>query len=146
VDLIYSSHTLEYFDREEVVDVLKEWYRVLKPDGKLYLSVPDFRAMADLYVKKNIPLHKFLGPLYGKRVSDFERGPIYHKTVYDYASLGELLRFIGFRKIEPWVHQRYEVYLTEGDSTEVLNFDTEDDCSNAFIHDRLISLNISCKK
>lgn len=27
-DLIYSSHTLEYFDRSEVLDVLKEWNRI----------------------------------------------------------------------------------------------------------------------
>ena len=30
VDLIYSSHTLEYFDRVDVLNVLKEWRRVLK--------------------------------------------------------------------------------------------------------------------
>ena len=30
VDLIYASHVLEYFDREEVVDILSEWTRVLK--------------------------------------------------------------------------------------------------------------------
>ena len=30
VDLIYASHVLEYFDREEVVSILQEWTRVLK--------------------------------------------------------------------------------------------------------------------
>ena len=30
VDLIYSSHTIEYFDRVEVIAVIEEWCRVLK--------------------------------------------------------------------------------------------------------------------
>ena len=48
-DLIYASHVIEYFDREEIVPILKEWHRVLKPDGILRLAVPDFAVMAKLY-------------------------------------------------------------------------------------------------
>jgi len=33
VDLIYSSATFQYFDRDEIYQVLKEWNRVLKPGG-----------------------------------------------------------------------------------------------------------------
>ena len=49
VDLIYSSHTLEYFDRLEVMRVLKEWYRVLKKGGILRIAVPDFEAIVKIY-------------------------------------------------------------------------------------------------
>ncbi|HEG4693268.1 TPA: methyltransferase domain-containing protein [Campylobacter jejuni] len=38
VDLIYSSHSLEYFDRFQVVDVLREWKRVLKRGGGVKIS------------------------------------------------------------------------------------------------------------
>lgn len=131
IDLIYSSHTLEYFDREEVIKVLNEWKRVLKIDGELFLSVPDFNNMARLYVTYNIPLHKFLGPLYGKMSMD--NSTIYHKTVYDYSSLGELLRFIGFKRIEPWKHSEVQ-------------WGGFDDHSHAKINDVLISLNIKCQK
>ena len=31
IEEIYASHVLEYFDKYEVVNVLKEWNRVLKP-------------------------------------------------------------------------------------------------------------------
>ena len=44
VDLIYACHVIEYFDRIEVLDVLREWHRVLKPDRVLRLAVPDFAA------------------------------------------------------------------------------------------------------
>lgn len=41
VDEILASHVIEHFDYHESVDVLKEWYRVLKPGGKLVLETPD---------------------------------------------------------------------------------------------------------
>lgn len=134
VDNIYSSHLLSYFDREEVLPVLKEWHRVLKPNGNLYLSVPDFRAMAELYVKDNVPLHKFLGPLYGKM--EMNGKPIFHKTVWDYASLGEYLRIAGFKRIEKWNFNELEKTIGKA----------YDDHSYAEIENKLISLNIKCKK
>ena len=55
VDLIYNCHVLEHFKRRDVQDVLKEWQRVLKPGGCLRTAVPDFEALAQLYVdNKNI--------------------------------------------------------------------------------------------
>lgn len=128
-DIIYSSHTLEYFDREEAIEVLREWYRVLKVGGKIYLSVPDFRQMAYLYLEEHIPLHRFLGPLYGKMDSNGKT--IYHKTVWDYQSLGDYLRIIGFRRIT---------------DEEKPDFDTMDDCSNAGMKWQPISLNIVAEK
>jgi predicted SAM-dependent methyltransferase len=50
VDLIYASHVLEYFDRQEVIPVLQEWVRVLKKGGILRIAVPDFESMAIMYV------------------------------------------------------------------------------------------------
>ena len=47
---IYASHVLEYFDGEQVVDVLTEWYRVLDVNGVLRIAVPDFDSMAYLYL------------------------------------------------------------------------------------------------
>lgn len=134
VDNIYSAHTLEYFDREEVLPVLQEWNRVLKPEGNLYLSVPDFRTMTELYLQDNIPLHKFLGPLFGKM--PMKDTTIYHKTVWDYQSLGEYLRIAGFRRIEPWTHNELEQLVGQ----------EFDDHSKAKINGRLISLNIKCQK
>ena len=34
-DLIYSSHFIEYLDREEVIPLLERWKEVLKPIGVL---------------------------------------------------------------------------------------------------------------
>lgn len=135
INIIYSSHFLDYFDRTEVIFLLKLWCSKLKEGGKIYLSVPDFKSMSHLYNLNHIPLHKFLGPLYGKIENNGKF--IYHKTVYDYSSLGELLRFAGFKRIDIWQHN-------SGDN--IIPFDTKDDCSNAKIDGQLISLNIEATK
>jgi len=41
VDEILSVHVVEHFWRWEVVDILKEWVRVLKPGGVMYLECPN---------------------------------------------------------------------------------------------------------
>lgn len=41
VQSIFSSHLLEHVGKFQVLPTLKEWYRVLIPNGKLTLRVPD---------------------------------------------------------------------------------------------------------
>lgn len=153
VDLIYSSHTLEYFDRAEINDVLKEWRRILKPGGILRLAVPDFYIMARLYVdgdksmsSESIGLSDILGPLYGKM--PLNNSFIYHKTCYDISGLTYVLQNNGFKNI-----RRYNWKTTPP-------HDKIDDCSHAYLphspehiknmswddNYSLISLNVECNK
>ncbi len=128
---------LEYFDREEAFSVLKEWYRVLKIDGVLRLAVPDFNAMAQLYVERNFPLDSFLGPLYGKMEMDGKT--IYHKTVYDRISLIVILASIGFKKVENWDWKNVDHGKIDDQSQAYLpKMDKE--------HGTLISLNLEAHK
>ena len=154
VDLIYASHLLEYFDREEAVEVLSEWRRVLKyppggPGGVLRLAVPDFETMVILYLwKKEYKLESFLGTLYGKinmetvHMEDNrfkESKTVYHKTTYDLDSLTELLESVGMENIHKYSWKE----------TEHSEFD---DQSQAFLPHMdkekgiLISLNVECTK
>lgn len=41
MDYIYSSHLLEDFYWHELVEIIREWCRVLKPGGFLVLNCPD---------------------------------------------------------------------------------------------------------
>lgn len=94
-DLIYSSHTFEYFDRSQAIDVLREWRRVLKKGGILRLAVPDFEALAKVY-KKYGKLDMIVGPLYGRWPIPGTNKIVYHKTVYDFPSLKKILEDNGF--------------------------------------------------
>ena len=103
VSLIYCSHALEYFDRDEVREMLLEWNRVLKPGGRVRLSVPDFEALIKIYQSSG-DIKLVLGPLYGKMDISTEDGlrTLYHKTVYDEKSLSELLTECGYVSPERW--------------------------------------------
>lgn len=137
VDIIYVSHVISYFDRNEIVDILKEWNRVLKVEGVLRLAVPDFESMSKLYVNNNVDLKFFLGPLYGKMISG--NNTIYHKTVYDFNSLQQVLTDNGFTAVK-----KYD--WRETDHNHI------DDHSQAYIphmdkkNGTLISLNVECIK
>ena len=137
VDLIYASHVIEYFDREQVTDVLKEWQRVLKPNGVLRIAVPNFETMVSLYLSKKCKLSQILGPLYGKM--EMADKTIFHKTTYDFDSLAHVLKLCGFGHIKKYDWRQ----------TEHAKFD---DHSQAYIphmdkeNGTLISLNIEAVK
>jgi len=120
VDLIYCSHGIAYFDREEIIPLLKCWHGKLWPGGLLRLSTPDWEVLRQM----DAPM---LGPLYGK----MNQPPIYHKTVYDEIGLHLLLEHTGFTHI-----RRYDHRLTEHAQF--------DDHSAAYHKGQLISLNIEC--
>ena len=137
VSIIYASHVFEYFDREEAVNVLKEWRRVLRHDGILRLAVPDFRKMVKLYWEKDYSLNKFIGPLYGKMKMNSKT--IYHKTVYDYSSLSYLLETNGFIRTRLWDWREVDHGHIDDQSQAYLpHMDKE--------NGELISLNIECNK
>ena len=141
VNLIYASHVLEYFDRFEVEEVINEWARVLKTKGILRLAVPNFQELVNVYNYYK-DLSFILGPLYGRwEVTDSDI-VLYHKTVYDYNSLAEILISSNFTNIRTWDWEK--VFIDENDGF--------DDYSQAYIphmdkdNGKLISLNIEAEK
>ena len=136
-DLIYSSHFIEYLDREEVIPLLERWKEVLKPNGVLRLAVPNFEVYANLYSSREYPLDNFLGVLYGKMPMGDET--IYHKTVYDFHSLKSLLKNIGMKEIKKY-------------NWEETSHSEFDDHSQAYLphmdkeNGTSMSLNVECKK
>ena len=137
VELIYASHLIEYFDRKEIIPILKRWREVLKPNGILRLAVPNFELYARLYTDKKISLDNCLGPLYGKMKMGNET--IYHKTTYDFSSVKKILEEVGMRNINKYNWQK----------TSHSKFD---DHSQAYFphmdkhNGTLMSLNIECVK
>ncbi len=95
INEIYCSHALEYFDRAQAANVLREWKRVLIPSGNLFLAVPNFQALIQIY-ETTRDLNLILGPLFGRMTGALPAQSIYHRTTFDLASLTSLLEEQGF--------------------------------------------------
>lgn len=97
-DEIFSNHSLEHIPHTETLVVLKEWRRVLKPNGLLHIKVPDLEWCA----KKWLTLPEedrwgyYLATLFGLQA---DAGQV-HYTSFTHARLRNLLQCTGFKDIE----------------------------------------------
>ncbi len=96
IDEIYACHVLEHFKRNQIEDVLKEWYRVLAPKGILRIAVPDFEAIVKEYLESGNDLTNIMGLLYGGQNYDSN----FHYQTFDFRRLKNLLTETGFSQIE----------------------------------------------
>ena len=103
-ETIYASHLFEHVDRYKARNVLMEWYRLLKPGGKLYILVPDLEALSRLYLE-NIEIYETEK---GKYIADFAMDIIFggqinsldfHYYGYSYKTLCALLEAVGFKNV-----------------------------------------------
>jgi predicted SAM-dependent methyltransferase len=99
VEFIYTSHTLEHFPRALTLQILREWYRVLIPGGRLCISVPDFDRILEAYQLSG-DVDTILPPLFGGQDYPFN----FHFTTFNKVSLGRSLMDAGFSSVEAWTH------------------------------------------
>jgi len=106
-DLVYACHVLEHISHAELINVLKEWRRVLKDGGVLRLSVPDFNKLVDVYNQENKNAKIILPPLMGAQ----EGGKYdFHKTIFNKEFLSNLLKEAGFKEVREWDPENTEYY------------------------------------
>ncbi|NIK74774.1 putative SAM-dependent methyltransferase [Thermonema lapsum] len=108
LDYIYTSHTLEHFYFKEIIFLLKEFYRVLKPaKGILRIAVPNARIYINAYYEnKELPSH-FLGykPAFNNTTKiDYINYIAYmdghHKYLFDEENLKYLVEYVGFKNVK----------------------------------------------
>lgn len=128
IDVIRASHILEHFPPKQTATILKEWHRVLKTDGLLYISVPDWERILSAYTNGGL-CEYVITSLYGDQGYDGAE----HKTVFDERRLRDYLGKAGFTDIS-----RVEI-LPDSPPTECsMNVGTWDG--------KLVSLNLICVK
>ena len=54
VDAIYSSHTIEHLYPNEIPLAMKEFLRVVKPEGYAVITCPDLQAAAEMIVQDKL--------------------------------------------------------------------------------------------
>jgi predicted SAM-dependent methyltransferase len=119
VELIYASHVLEHFGRNEIDQVLREWFRVLRKGGILRLAVPDFQAISLRY-QETADLNEVLGLVCGGQRNQYD----FHRMIFDEKSLREQLRLVGFSSVShydwretdhSWLDDYSQAYLPHMD-------------------------------
>lgn len=97
-DEIWAIHILEHLHRREAPKALYEWFRVLKPGGKLILELPCLDKIAQSIVngEKNIRL-TLLG-LYGDPRD--EKPDMMHQWGWSKDELSDALSNVCFRNIQ----------------------------------------------
>lgn len=105
VDRILGSDIIEHVGRLEVETVLKEWYRVLKPDGILIIKTPNVDTIIDAYQVKKISFEELVRKLYGNQTYVEDT----HRTGFNPENLKQLLVSVGFKII------KIEEILSNGD-------------------------------
>lgn len=137
VSLIYASHILEHFCRNEVAVVLKEWHRVLMPGGTLRIAVPDFAAVVEMYEQEGLRDGKsgLVGLVCGGQKNEYD----FHKIIFDEPFLTFLLLNAGFVNIHRWDWRNTEhAWLDDFSQAYLPHMDKQ--------NGRLMSLNLEAVK
>lgn len=135
---IYNSHVFEHIPRARALSVLREWHRVLEPDGRLYICVPDLEALCKSYLD-NLSRYDTqdgrdlvdltTGIIYGGQVDKYD----YHFFGYSYPTLKYLLHAAGFKEVRRFDRSR-------------LLFAPKHDAAFARVGNMPVSLNVEAVK
>lgn len=102
---IHAIHLLEHLHRMSVEKTLMDWFRVLKPGGKLVMEMPCLDKIVDMLIKKEKNIRLTLLGLYGDPRD--ERPGMEHKWGWSYEELEFQLKQVGFTDVtfeEPKFH------------------------------------------
>lgn len=101
VDEIKAFHIIEHFHFFEVKDVLNEWFRVLKPGGRLYLETPDFLETCRSFVEGSpvMPIEEWRVLLYGHFFAHPWVPGQTHKFLFTESQLRTNLGWAGFKTV-----------------------------------------------
>lgn len=96
---IYASHVLEHLDyTKEAFTALAEFHRVLVPNGKVMIGVPDMDVLAHLFIAPFCSGDaKFfvMRMMFGGQTNLYD----YHKAGYNFPFLHTFLERSGFNRI-----------------------------------------------
>lgn len=138
VGTIYCAHVFEHISRPCSEATLRQWHRVLRPGGKIYIACPDLEALAKLYLER-------LGSQdtpQGKRQIDLITGVIFggqhnrynfHNSGWSFATLRKLLEDVGFGSVRRF-------------APDDICFRPFSDASSASIDGVAVSLNVEATK
>jgi len=111
---IRMENVFEHFYKDQQVKALKEYYRILKPEGKLVITgIPNFDAIIQAYLNKEkglvgqgFDLFNVYRFTHGEPEQGNNPDPQLHKDIFTETSVRELFKNTGFR-IESIENEQY---------------------------------------
>ncbi|QPN62257.1 methyltransferase regulatory domain-containing protein [Synechococcus sp. CBW1004] len=127
---VYASHVLEHLGYQSALPAaLAEWQRVLAPDGRLMVSVPDLDTLCELYSSREALTSEqrfaVMRMMFGGQIDQYD----FHCVGLNEELLTSYLSSAGFNEIR-----------------RVNDFGLFDDCSTLVFAGRPISLNLEARK
>ena len=92
-DEIRASHVLEHFPQAAILEILREWIRVLKPGGLLKIAVPDFN-----FAIRHREHPHFEGWVMGGQSDEND----FHMTLFTRGKLLYYFQALGLEDIQDW--------------------------------------------
>lgn len=118
VEFIFTEHFLEHLTRDEALKLLKECHRVLIPNGKIRVTVPDLEQLAKYYLDghitewKDVWAPKTPCQMLNEGMKNWD-----HKFMYDKDELILILQEAGFSSCDHVAHGLYEARKWSGEIT-----------------------------
>ena len=121
-DAVYSAHNLEHLHAHEVPLALREFHRVLRPDGFVLVTVPDLQRAATLIAEDRLEEPAYASPagpisaldmVYGfGRAIEAGNGYMAHRTGFTARTLEGALRTAGFPIVRVIRDDRFALWAT----------------------------------
>lgn len=129
VDSIYSTHMFEHFFAGELESLLRECWRVLKPQAGIRLIVPNLASAIVAYHQQRSDWFYDSFPHHfeslGGRFANFIFCDGQHRTAFDFDYMSEVLAKAGFHSVEEMSEGKSRLYgdqvppFEPGDSREL---------------------------
>lgn len=97
IDEVLLFHTIEHIVHTKHPTLLSEIHRVLKPEGVLFVSFPEFTKCAMNWINNHQGKRDFWrATIFGRQSTPWD----FHCSLMDSEELKDLLRKVGFKNIE----------------------------------------------
>ena len=98
VEEIYASHVVEHVEQSKIESTFEGIHRILKDNGKFYVSVPDMDILCRqfLNIKEGKARFHIMRMMFGGQTDKYD----FHYFGWNYEFMKDYLTTAGFKKIE----------------------------------------------
>ncbi|RLA83864.1 MAG: hypothetical protein DRG78_03110 [Epsilonproteobacteria bacterium] len=128
-EVFYSSHTIEHISNEAVQKMVSECYRILKSNGVIRLTTPNFQLYYDAYKRNDILMWDWDINRYSKK-RKFEK---YYTKAFDKFSIEQIFLYQFASQLSQITKDNSTKKYSDNEIKEIFNTYSMDDAFDYFI-------------